>query len=504
MKSITIDYRPRVAGLSLMENTGKRDGVTYTARCYCTRTDKHNRRTFDTKPEAIAWGREEMSRITLGQSRGGALSIAALLPDFIAYELKVKGVSPHHARDYELTLTRAMEEARVNNLKDDLLVDRIQDWLNVVKDGKRRVYGPDSKHISRRNGGARPLSAAKKGRMVTLIKGFGEWVRIHRGHVCNPFERLRKPPRDAKIKDVFTVAECRRLVSDEALRDPDGLYFAVLIYSGMRQQEAAWLRSSHIQYRDKRFSVLLEDDTDRAEGQRLLEYAIAHPSRNHTVRKVAPGKQVKRNRERHALLFDELAEILSKVDAPIGGYVFPQRYRLWQSQDFTDALARVCKRVNVTIGDRTTHSIRHTNCCMSLASGIDSLMVKNHLGHTSTTTTSGYAGHALSMKEECQSWRSQIRLRPIANDKLPTSEPGKMGIDARSCDGEPISPEDDISDYEYIILPDISPIVERLYLIPPRPWEEIENPRVGCSSQPEATTQSPEVKEVRENSEKLG
>jgi integrase len=503
----TIAYRPRCAGLSLLRYKSPSGATTFYARCYDVLTRKQNTKAFKEQGEALTWGREEMSRLTLGQSRGGSARISDYLADFLAYKRDTRQVTAQQVRTYEITLERLMKEAHCDDLKDERLIEKAQRWINTALDCRYRVAVkprtepkrtwkamPD-KPVKK----AQPLSPSKRAKLVVLLKGFGSWLHVKRGWINNPFSRLESPPKHSVEKEVFSVDECRALCSDASIVDDDGLYFAFLLYSGMRQQEAAWLRTSHIAWNEERIIVTLPDATDAVEGARLHAHLQANVPRKGLARTLAPAKKIKRNKERRCILFQELAQILTwhllAREGEKDQYLFPDRYRLMDSHQYNKTFAKVCARVGVALGERTGHNTRHTNTCLVLATGHSDLMTRLHLGHESLQTTAGYGNRAMSMHQQCKTWGQQLRLRASAVNKSCASGTGQPLTTEASADAGPVSPEDDLSDCEYIILPDHSPVVREHWNTPVVACLGTHNLSVAGSSPARPTTQPPDTKQ---------
>jgi integrase len=187
----------------------------------------------------------------------------------------------------------------------------------------------------------------------------------------------------------FTIEELRRCLrqthyktwrdmrkGDKPKLDPYHLLFAVLLYGGLRFQEAAFIR-----WEDFDFSgdvIMVRLDT---------------------------GAKVKRQRERLVPLQLELKAMLMPIRKP-SGHLF--KGRVWNaSRGFRAFLTRA----GVTPGDRTPHACRHTYAGVMTATGIPSALLSAYLGHTNAQTTMGYTRLAARYVTAVAGWpRGELRV----------------------------------------------------------------------------------------------
>jgi integrase len=193
----------------------------------------------------------------------------------------------------------------------------------------------------------------------------------------SPLAHLYPATPDQRLKPQFTVDELRLLLSKDS--DPYHRRFALLIYAGLRSQEAVGLDWADVDW-----------------GGRVLAVRLDR------------GTKVKRRKERLVPLLDELADILRPVQQASGPIAGGGLANLGRGFD------RFLERHGVPIAGRSPHSCRHSFAGMMTATGLPSLLLRAYLGHDSEATTSGYASMATRYVAAVEGWpRGQFKLRAV-------------------------------------------------------------------------------------------
>lgn len=207
----------------------------------------------------------------------------------------------------------------------------------------------------------------------------------------NPFAALDAGAVDLVAPEIFTVAECKLLVSEKALAHLWGTIGAVLLYTGARLMEGVHLHWSRI---------------DLSDHVRLI-YVVPP-----TTAERAEGARVKRNRGRAIPIQPELIEILARTpEAERVGYLLPDSLRRRHRAEHRRQFLSWCKLAGVTVGDRHPHSLRHTRACLGLAAGENDLTLRLTLGHTNEAMSAWYAQSAMRMKAQVGHWNGKLKLK---------------------------------------------------------------------------------------------
>jgi integrase len=231
---------------------------------------------------------------------------------------------------------------------------------------------------------------ATRNKHLRALRALCTWAVDRERLSRNPSRLIRMAQVPDYLRDQFTVADIRQALAythyrttrdDQPKEHPFHRLFAVLIYTGMRVQEAAHLRWQDIDFQGRTIAVRL-----------------------------AAGAAVKRQRERLVPLQDELAAILLPHRRDAGPVFRAQRFN--PSRGFRAFLRKAGLRDACS-----PHSCRHSYAGLMTATGVPGLLLGAYLGHASVNTTAIYTklAAAYAQHPEVQTWpRGVLRFRGSA------------------------------------------------------------------------------------------
>ena len=285
-------------------------------------------------------------------------------------QLVEKGRCDEYRRDIERTAEGFKKSSKINDLLDPQCANKAEEWVSGL------TLSPSSKKRHRANLKSLGIAACRW------------WPDLM---TRNPFAALDAGAVELVAPEIFTVAECKLLVTDKALAHAWGTIGAVLLYTGARLMEAVHLHWSRI---------------DLSDHVRLI-YVVPP-----TIAERAEGARVKRNRGRAIPIQPELLEILARTpEAERVGYLLPDALRLRSRAEHRRQFHKWCILAGVTVGDRHPHSLRHTRACLGLAAGENDLTLRLTLGHTNEAMSAWYAQSAMRMKAQVGHWNGKLTLR---------------------------------------------------------------------------------------------
>jgi integrase len=449
---ILLDYGPNAAGLRFQARVwDERKRIPKSGKLGGYETLKHA-----TLAEAAAWARTKKAEFTLGMARAGRLTLDMVRDDFLTYvkaKKNRKGKTPSEAHIKEIAdLLDDMKRAGITDLKDDKLATRAIQFISCRKSKKSRPRKDEvlrRRHHNGFSGEAAELAPETIHRLVGHMRHLGNWCVGSNLLVNNPFAMVPKGSLPDRLPRTYTLDECRRLVSDEAVKSFEGLLFATLLYTTMREQEAVWLRGTDFNFRARMIRVVLEEAREADDFSAMAADEV--------------GKRVKRDKERLVLIPDELADLLGPYAMAAGdGFVFPDALREKSQSQLWDRFITHCEALKVKPQPRAVHALRATGACLQLASGmIDSLSIVDNLGHTDADTSLKYVRSARMFKLETAGWGGQIRLRRPIESACNSRATEPVRKEAKEGDEAP--PEDDIEGELFVVLNDNSPISSSLF-----------------------------------------
>jgi integrase len=319
--------------------------------------------TRDGQRAAERYGADEAAKVRAGVAARARFPAATLVmaQDHVA-ELRLLGRSEKHTGEVERQL--------------GLLAQAVPDL------GSRGAQAAVTAFLASPpksdSGRAAPLSAATRNRWLVTVRGFCQWAIRHGRLVDDPTALVRQAQMDRPLPAVFGIAEVRaclqhvhwdtpRAGSDR--RDPYHPMFALLIYTGLRFQEAARLHWDDI------------DWDGGAVWVRLREGAV-----------------IKRRRERLVPLQAELAAILRGWQGTAGPVFRGRCHNPYRG------FAAFLGRAGVPVDDRSPHACRHTWASMMAATGVTTDLLRSYLGHGSANTTAIYTQMATRYVQAVDGW----------------------------------------------------------------------------------------------------
>lgn len=228
------------------------------------------------------------------------------------------------------------------------------------------------------------LMPSTRNRMLVMVKGLAKWALRHERISKNPLAKVELVKVPESIPPQFTVEELRTMVN--AWGDPYHLRACVSVYTGMRISESGALESEKI---DRAGRVI--DVTGKGGKQRIIPIQA------------------------------ELAAILDAYGTLPPGALFPTRKaNAWS--EFADFIARI----GLTRGERSPHSTRHSYAGIITATGMPSILLAAHMGHSSQETTAHYAQLAGRYSTAVAGWpRGEMQLLLGASSPFPPLPPPK-------------------------------------------------------------------------------
>jgi integrase len=232
----------------------------------------------------------------------------------------------------------------------------------------------------------------------------------------------------------YTIEQCKTLVSDEAMATPLGKLVAVQLYTGMRLEEAVWLRWSDIKWSSKRIIITL-----------------------------LPGlKAVKRDKERIVLLVDEFATLLrSWAGDALGtlvsdGFIMDDVIRSAKYSSLYDRMLEHLGTLKIGHHARPFHSLRASFAGMVMATRLaPEDEIQTYMGHTTRAMMHRYTQCSVLFREEVRPWGEAFALRPAQKvTEKSQREAQKAPNDADSTDGE--------DDELFVLLPSTDELLQRV------------------------------------------
>jgi len=210
------------------------------------------------------------------------------------------------------------------------------------------------------------LAVVTRNRYLFTLKAFATWLMApSRGFlVRDPFAGIEpeKPPQ--RLPEQFTIDELRKLTAKTD--DPYHRRWCVLLYAGMREDEADTLTWSRVDMEGRVLQVI--------------------------------GKG---NKERLIPIQPELHALLAQVpkEARTGLVCGLPTIHSWR--EFQAFIARH----KVPRDGRSPHSLRHCYAGLMTATGVPSILLQAYMGHTTQSTTAGYATMATRYVAVVSGWK---------------------------------------------------------------------------------------------------
>ncbi|MBA2305090.1 MAG: site-specific integrase [Acidobacteria bacterium] len=337
------------------------------------------------------WAKNKQARLTTGLDSASANVDLAQVGHLYVSDRELRGRSGGHLQAIHRAL-KVAADAGVSDLTDNRVADRVLRHLaalNAQRPGQ--VTTP-------------PVSARTRNSHIAILRAIGRFAMRRQLLVRNPFDHLERFIEASEHRRVYTIAELRRLVSDDAR------------FPARRRAEAETLIAAHpgdVETAAKaggwtpqqlthclkaksgdeevwwRFIVLCAYTGLRSETVRALRWSMIDWEAS---RLRIPGEVVKNKTAVRARIQPELASILREwYEQRSTETVLP----LDQAQLTSDRANELTKayllRHGVIPNGRSVHCFRHTTAALLTATGTSTHLTMDLLGHTSTTTSKHYA-----------------------------------------------------------------------------------------------------------------
>lgn len=341
----------------------------YRVRAWCPLTQRYrNRHVLEHQlEEAKAWAARTNKRLALGLETTGRLPLEQLASEYLE-ELKGRRLEGEkHWMEVERILAEVVA-AGATDIKAPTFASKVRAWLQSLQ-APERALTPETRR-----------------KYLGHLKAVTAYAHTAGRVPIDPLKVIRLPRLPKKSKRTLMVDEMRRLVvpGDE----PAWLWATIMLYSGLRAQEALKLRWQAVDWGGGRLRVVGKGGKHRA-----------------------------------APMQPELAALLTPR-AQLAGFVIAADFRGLSYKNQVRWFKRLLTARQIPTERRSVHGVRHTWAAVMIASGEDRQHVGNLMGHESERTTEGYTRTASEYREAVKGWpRGEFRLAaaPVAAD---VTEPG--------------------------------------------------------------------------------
>jgi integrase/recombinase XerD len=355
-------------GYSIVERPLGDGAMRYLARAYDPHSRRHRSQTFVVRAAAVEWAKDLHAdfRRQVDRQRAASemLETTALARDYLA-SLERRGLSETYRHDTAVILGQLAHAcARLDHPRAGIIITQ---WI----DGLRNLRQDEAT--------AQRLSARSRNKYLVTVRAFCGWAVKQKMLRQDPTELIESAKEDKTLKPQFTVDELRCMVA--ASRDPRHLLVCLMVYAGLRSEEACHLRWEDIDLSGRQISLRL-----RAAGE--------------------PGSP-KGRKERLVPIQEELRRILSQTpkDQRVGRVIADAPNNAHRS------MQRFLARQGLPVDGRGPHSCRHSYAGLMTATGVPSISLASYMGHGSTATTAGYAAQAERYMYATKGWkRGEFRL----------------------------------------------------------------------------------------------
>ncbi len=294
-------------------------------------------RVFPNFEAAEKWCLDEKARLQLNLVQIGALPFGLHLAKYLAEKTRL-GFNPQHIRATKRMLLDAA--SIITDLAAPGAKDQAREWLAKVA--------------------ARDVSPRTVNHNLKILRAYAKWLMAEDKLTIDPFLSVKGVRQPKVVKPIFTVEECRRLLSQtEHAYHPR---LVLQLYFGMRASDvSSW---------EERGGVII----------------------------IRMGKGKK----------DRIVPRHVAAEAIELGWVRPMP--AINHTNNRKGLHRICEAAGVTIDGHSPHSLRHTWCALLCGTGENISVVREWAAHESITTTDGYARLATAYPE-ARTWpKGELRF----------------------------------------------------------------------------------------------
>ena len=349
-------------------------GKRWLARVWDAEAGKHKSKAFEEKEDARRWAKGVERGIIRGEVTAQKPTLATVGGDYLVSRA-ARGCCALHIADTK----RHIESAVASGIAD--LTAR-----NVATKAEKWAAGL----TARNHKGTNPplASASSRRRALGTLISIGKWAVRQESYGLNrnPFAGCELPDVRLEGREVYSLAELRRLVDDQHANHPWHLFAVIAAYTGMRSREIQQLRWSWIKWDAELIGV--------------------------------PASVAKTKRSRWVPLQPELAAILKPMAGVGEAQVFPMQWHKRASQQATRGMQDYLQAVGIKRTGRIVHDLRHSAAGLLTATGMSSHLVMDYLGHTDTAVSKHYSDAAAQYLAQVKGWPAGklcLRATPRGN-----------------------------------------------------------------------------------------
>ncbi len=329
------------------------------------------------KAKGRAWAEDQRALLRWDLTSSGALPFATVAAEYVAAQ-RARGLNDRYVEEVE-RVAAAVVAAGGADLKATGFQHTVRDWLVAAPSFAEGKEAPG------------PVT---RNRWLVILKSIAKLGVTKFGLRTNPLTGIKRFKVDKRVKNALRVDELRKMVADERAGDDYFPMACLLIYAGLRVDEAASVRWEWIDRDAKVITIRVIRD---AKGRVLW----------------AP----KGNKERRVPLLSELADVLDQVAEKDrhGWVVASGLMRSYDDKNQWKAFRRYLDRcgIDAEARDLSPHCTRHTWTAIMLATGRSPMWVRRALGHEKLSTTDLYADAETMFEHVVKDWpRGEMRLRP--------------------------------------------------------------------------------------------
>lgn len=336
-----------------------------------------------------AWAEEKKSELRLGLTSSGRAPFELVAREY-REQLEERGMNARYIKEVK-RLAEAVVTAGATDMRAEGFAKKVRSW---IADAPSFVEGREKPG---------PIT---KNRWLVILKSIAKMGVTRFGLRTNPLTPIKPFKEDKTVKTALRVDQLRAMVADERAGHAYYRMACLLVYVGLRVEEAAHVRWDLVDLEARTITLRVIRD--------------------------ARGKVVwapKGNKERVTPVLDELAELLAAMPKEERGewVVADDAFRRMEGkghwESFRDYLEDAC---DIEPGDLSPHCTRHTWTALMLATGASPNRVRRWLGHEKLSTTDIYADAEASFEKVVAGWpRAEIRLRA-----KPVAKPTSFVLDA--------------------------------------------------------------------------
>jgi integrase len=342
------------------ERWGK--GMRWVYRAWDAEAERYKSKSFADEAAGQKWAMDQLAKFTLKQDSAEAAPLLSELAKAYIGDLEDEKLNERHIGEVKRVLA-SLVASGVSEITAKGFVEGVKSWRRKLK--AEEFNQPDKKgRIVRRRLNQFGLSPLTINRYMGHVRAVTRYA-VRKGKLLrDPLMDVGDQPVPKSIKPTFTVAEIRALVSLGAWDNPAWVWGMLMAFTGCRDQEALHLRWEWVDWDGERLAV-----------------------------KRHPDYSLKGNKERTMALQSGLAALLKLAPnkRDIGWIVSDAGFRKTDNKARAAALSRVLKDAEVTMGERTPHSFRHTFAAVKAATREDSFTLSAEMGHSDLHITKHYA-----------------------------------------------------------------------------------------------------------------